>query len=157
MGINFHLVQDHGIKEQFQVERCLGHVGCARRDDGIALHGGLAVEHIIGGGAGSAVFEAVTLADVTYRGIEQEPLLVEDEDMVEQRLHIVHLMGGDDERAVVGHVVGHHAAELHLRGDVQSVGGLVHQQQAGAGGQGEAHEHFLLLAHRERLQRERGG
>ena len=54
--------------------------------------------------------------------------------MVYQRLHIVYLVGRNDERAVVSHILGHHLAEQALRGDVQSVGGLVHQQQAGTRG-----------------------
>ena len=66
-------------------------------------------------------------------------------------------MGRDDEHAVVGHVAGHHTAELCLRGNVQAVGGLVHQQQPRSGCEGKAHEHLFLLPHRERVQFEGGG
>ena len=66
-------------------------------------------------------------------------------------------MGRDDEHAVVGHVACHHTAELRLRGDVESVGRLVHEQQPRSRGEGEAHEHLLLLPHRERVKFEGSG
>ena len=72
--------------------------------------------------------------------------------MVQQRLYIVHLMGGDDERSVFRHMLGNDLAELALRRDIQSVGGLVHQQELGIRGEGKRHEHLLLLTHREGIQ-----
>ena len=54
------------------------------------------------------------------------------------------------------HALGHHLAEEALGEDVETVGGLVHQQQRGVGGQREAHDDLLLLAHREALEVERG-
>ena len=69
--------------------------------------------------------------------------------MIEQLLYIVHLMGGDDDGSFVGHIHGNHFAELLLRRDVEAVGGLVHQQIAGAAGKGERHQDLLLLAHGE--------
>ena len=64
----------------------------------------------------------------------------------------MNLMGGDDENAVVCHIVCHNLPELCLRWNVEAVGRLVHQQDAGAGGQGEAHVHLLLLAHRQFIE-----
>ena len=61
-------------------------------------------------------------------------------------------MGGDDERAVFRHVLGNDLAELALRGNVKSVGGLVHQQELGIRSKCKRHEHLLLLTHREGIQ-----
>ena len=72
--------------------------------------------------------------------------------MVEQRLNIVYLMGGDDQRAILRHILGHHLTELRLRRDVKTVCRLVHQQQLCTSSKGKAHEHLLLLAHRESVQ-----
>ena len=69
--------------------------------------------------------------------------------MVEQSLHVVHLVGGDNHASLLGHRVCHHASELCLRGDVESVGGFVHQEIAGVGGESKTHEHLLLLTHRQ--------
>ena len=69
--------------------------------------------------------------------------------MVEQRVDVAHLVGGDDDGARVVHARGYEAAEGHLAGDVEAVGGFVHQHQRRVAGQGEAHEHLLALAHRE--------
>ena len=72
--------------------------------------------------------------------------------MVEQRFHVVHLVSGDYQRAVITHILCHHLAELTLRRDVQSVGRLVHQHHLGVRCQCEGHEHLLLLAHRESIE-----
>ena len=47
-------------------------------------------------------------------GIEQQLALTKDEDVVEQRLHVVHLMRGDDDGALVVHVLSHHLPELRF-------------------------------------------
>ena len=73
----------------------------------------------------------------------------QNKHVVEQLLHVVHLVGGNDDGALVGHVRGNDAAELLLRRDVETIGGLVHQQVARAAGQGERHQDLLLLTHRE--------
>ena len=72
--------------------------------------------------------------------------------MVEQRLHVMHLMRGDNHRGVVGHVAGHHLAELALGRYVEAVGRLVHEQDVRACGKGETHVHLLLLTHGQRAE-----
>ena len=69
--------------------------------------------------------------------------------MIEQLFHVMHLMGADDDETVIGHALCHHLAELTLRGDVEAVGGLVHQQQTGVGSQSDTHVGLFLLAHRQ--------
>ena len=61
-------------------------------------------------------------------------------------------MGGDNQRAVIAHILSHHLAELTLRGDIQSVGRLVHQQHLRTCSQSKGHESLLLLTHRESIQ-----
>ena len=73
--------------------------------------------------------------------------MVEYDHVVEQRLYIVNLMSRDDEGAVGSHVAGYHTAEETLGRDVQTIGRLVHQQQARAGGKGKTHIYLLLLSH----------
>ena len=90
--------------------------------------------------------------DVGNRTVEQHAAVVDNHHMVEQTLDVVHLVGGDDERTVVGHVAGHDLAEKGLRGDVETIGGLVHHQQTCARGNGKAHIHFLFLTHGQLFQ-----
>ena len=84
-----------GIEQQFQVDLRLRTAGLAGCYDGIALQGGFGIEHILHL-VGRAILEGVFLLNLSYRGVEQQFLGREDEDMVQQRLDIVHLMGGDD-------------------------------------------------------------
>ena len=72
--------------------------------------------------------------------------------MVEQSLHIVQLVGGDDEGAFFGHGSGDDLAELLLRWHIQPVGGLVHEEVVYVGGKGETHQGLLLVAHREGIE-----
>ena len=54
------------------------------------------------------------------------------DDWVDEVLHILHLMGADDDGlALIGNLA-EDAAELALAGDVESVGGLVEQNVVGA-------------------------
>jgi len=76
-------------------------------------------------------------------------VLGKHQHVVEQLLHVVHLMGRDDDEAVVIHVAGNDLAELALRRDVQSVGRFVHEEILGLRGQGEGHVRLLLLPHGE--------
>src|SRR5574344_2385618 len=69
--------------------------------------------------------------------------------MVEQRLHVMHLVCGDNQYAVVRHIVGNHFAKLSLRGDVKTVCRFVHQHDSCTRGECEAHKHLLLLTHRQ--------
>ena len=72
--------------------------------------------------------------------------------MVQNGADVTHLMGRNQDHLLVGHAGADEFAELALAGDVQTVGGLVHEDDAGVGGQGKGHEHFLLLAHRHRVE-----
>ena len=73
--------------------------------------------------------------------------------MVDAAVDVAHLVGVDENGAVIAHLACHKAAELALTGNVEPVGRLVHQHKAGVSGKGKAHEHFLLLSHRERRER----
>ena len=78
--------------------------------------------------------------------------LVHYNNVVEERLYVVDLVGGDNHGAVVGHVFRHDLAEECLRGYVQSVGGLVQQQQTAAGSESHAHRYLLPLSHGEGME-----
>ena len=71
--------------------------------------------------------------------------MVEDDDGIDEVFHILHLMGGDDDGAVVVGVLGDDLTEEGLRGDVQAVGGFVKEQIVRIEGQGGGNEAFLLL------------
>ena len=121
-------------------------------NDGVALQRGFGIEHVGIHLLWRAVFEGVLAADVLYGGVEQYRAAVEDEDMVQQLFHVVHLVGGDHDGALVGHVLGDDLAELCLRWNVQSVCRFVHQQVLGLGGHGEGYVGLLALAHRQLAQ-----
>ena len=74
----------HGIEEQFQVYLgfILSHLSLA--DGCIALQCWLGVEYGVVHILWVAILEAVFLADVAYRSIEQDLALVHDDDVVEQ-------------------------------------------------------------------------
>ena len=61
------------------------------------------------------------LGSIPMDAEEEELALVHDDDVVEQRLYIVHLMSRDDEGAVFRHVVGDDLTELALRWDVKTI------------------------------------
>ena len=74
--------------------------------------------------------------------------MVEDDDGVDEVFHILHLVGGDDDGAVVVGVLGDDLTEEGLRGDVEAVGRLVEEQVVGVERQGRGDEALLLLAKR---------
>ena len=74
--------------------------------------------------------------------------MVEDDDGVDEVLHVLHLVGGDDDGTLVGGMLGDDLTEERLRGDVEAVGRLVEEQVIGVEGQGGRDEAFLLLAKR---------
>ena len=64
----------------------------------------------------------------------------------------MNLMGRDNHGALLCHVLGNDLTELRLRGDVQSVGGFIHQQILGVGGHSESDIGLLALTHRKLTQ-----
>ena len=63
-------------------------------------------------------------------------------------LHVLHLVGGDDDAGLVVGAAAEHATQVGLGGDVQSVGGFVEQQVVGAEAEGHGQQRFLLLTER---------
>ena len=74
--------------------------------------------------------------------------------MIQQIVHIHHLMGGDYHAALIAHVHGQRPPELPLARDVQPIGRLVHEQQSHVGGKSEREQHFLALPHRQPRKRD---
>ena len=58
---------------------------------------------------------------------------------------VAYLMGGDDDDPVFGGTFGDDAAQGGLRGDVQTVGRLVHQQHLGVQCQCKGYQCLFLL------------
>jgi hypothetical protein len=79
-----------------------------------------------------------------------EPALPEDADAVAQRLHLAEDVRGQEHRlpAVLGFLDALAKSDLHQR--IQAAGGLVQQQQIGAGGQRGDQLHLLAIALRQR-------
>ena len=113
-NVSIHHPKGDGVEKEFEVERSFRHIGVAPCDDGVSLYGRFTVKYSFGRCAEWFEFKTIFLADVGHGGVEEEFFVAQEEDVVEERLHIVHLVCGDDERSVVGHVVGHYATELHL-------------------------------------------
>ena len=121
-------------------------------DDRIALQSRLGIEHAAVHLLGSTVFEGVLILYFLHGGIQQYRVLVEDQDVVEHLLHVVYLMGRNHHSTFLCHVLGYHLAELRLRRNIQSVGGLIHQQILGVGRHGEGNIGLLTLTHGEFTQ-----
>ena len=81
--------------------------------------------------------------------VEQHPAAFGDDHMVEYAVYVAHLMGGDQNCAVVGHRRYDKFAESAFARYVKAVGGFVKQQQGGVARESEAHEGFFLLTHRQ--------
>ena len=101
---------DRGVEEQLEVHLRL-FTFATRHDDGVALQARLGVEHTVIHFLRREVAEGVATREVGDGTVEQHTALVDDDHVVEQTLDVVYLMGGDDERTVILHVVGHHLAE----------------------------------------------
>ena len=135
------------IEKKFQIQLCLGTFSTATGNYGIALQRGFGIDNIGKRLSALTEFKGIRLTNVCHRFVHQNAATADDEDMVEQGLNVVNLMRADDERALLGHMLCHDATKLCLRGDVQPVGGFVHEQQTSAGSKGKAHENLLLLPH----------
>ena len=103
----------HSIEEQLEINLSLCAVGLARSDDGIALQRRLGIEDIIHLGW-RTIFEDIFLSNLRHRSIEQQLLRCKYQDMIQQALYIVNLMGRDDQRTILRHVLGYDLAELRL-------------------------------------------
>ena len=95
----------YSIEEQFEVHLGLGTVSLTRGNHRITLQRRLGIKHIVHL-IGGAILEGVLLLDVGHCGIEQQLLRRENQDMIQQRLHIMHLVGRDDQRTVSSPLVG---------------------------------------------------
>ena len=83
----------YGVEEQFEVELSFLIVISSARYNGVALQRRLCVDYVVGRLAQRAELKAVLAADVGHRLVEQQLRVVEYHDVVEQRLHVVHLVG----------------------------------------------------------------
>ena len=70
--------------------------------------------------------ESEAVANGVDVGIEEDFATVEYQHGVDYILQVAHLVGGDDERLVVGNCRCHHLAEGAFRRDVYSVCRLIH-------------------------------
>ena len=119
----------------------------------IGEHGGVAVGRGLGEiGPSGFLFvgggrEVQLPADVCGRGVHECCPLFDDDDVVEQLFHVLHLVGGNHDAALFVHLADEQFAELALAGNVHAVGGFVQDEPRGAGGEGEAEQHLLFLPH----------
>ena len=149
--LDSRLLGEQGIKEEFDIEVALLMLRI-EQDKLVALHRRLDIEGIGRRCAHPLLGEIKFVGNIEDRLVDQYLVAIEDGDMVEKKGDVVDLMGGDDNGLLIGHTRCNDLAELALGGDVEAIGGLVHHEQAGVGGEGEADEGFLLLPHRELAQ-----
>ena len=136
---------------------CLGHISRAAHHSDVALQRWLRIDDIVRHILRQTDLEGILISNLCHAGIEQQLAFCENHNMIKQSLHVVHLMGRDNQRAVLTHILCHHLTELALRGDIHTVGGFVHQQVVGLRSQGDTHIHLFLLTHREGFQVQVGG
>ena len=116
------------IEQQFKVHAALLIV-LIGEDDTVARYRGLHEERSVGRFRDGLLGEEQAAADLGMRGVEQHTGAVDNDNMIEQAIDVSHLMGRDDDGLVIAHVARNEAAKLALRGDVESVGRLVHHKE----------------------------
>ena len=89
----------NGIKQQFEVYLRLCTTLLTRCNHSISLERRLSIEcilHLVR----CAILKGVLFSNLSHISIEQQLLLREDQDMIQQRLDVMYLMGRDNQRAI---------------------------------------------------------
>ena len=136
------LVFHHGVEEYLEVDFAVITVGIERYADTTARYH-LAVECV--GNNSHSIVEIEFLGDFAERGLQQHLVIVENDDGVDEVLHVFHLVGGDDDGAFLVGVFGDYLSEEGLGWDVETVGGLVEKQIVGVECQSGGNQAFFLL------------
>ena len=123
--------RDHGVEERLQVDLRLLRAGVFAHHDP-AAQCLVSVEH-----PGVKRFLALQpgrepAGSLHHWLLEDDSALVEDDDGVDEVLHVAHLVGGDEDHLLRPAGTGKQLSELALRGDVQAIGRLVEQQKTAA-------------------------